>query len=563
MITKLNSFVNSIASAYKPDYVYVLISKLESVQFKNSKFLKWFVSTDDFSMRNAKSSQNVNGKVARRTKLGERASLLLYLVFVFALLFVVSGILLTISAFRGEIPEGSLFALAIFIGLPILLASSLVVSNIIYACVTSLNIKAIGKSIVCIMLEAQVVKLRRKYKFDVVAVVGSVGKTSTKLAIANTLQYSGKKVMFQEGNFNDRLTVPLVVFNQDLPGLFNLNAWRKILKNNRKIIRNGYDYDVVVLELGTDRPGQIRQFSYLTPDITVITAIAEEHMEYFDSLDAVAEEELSIVEHSKRVLLNTDDVAEHYRDTLEYTGYGLLQKNVDYYIESKHEDLNGQEVKCFSGSHNFAQGKITYLGPHGRKIVLAAAAVAHILDIESNVIDSSISRLEPFAGRMQILKGVKNSVIIDDTYNASPVAVEAALKVLSGAEVNYKIAVLGSMNELGDFSVEAHKTIGASIDSRKVDLVVTVGVEARDYIAPAAAEQGCNVISFLNPHEAGEYVTKNIKPKSVVLFKGSQNGVFCEEAIKPVLKNPSDKDKLVRQSVYWMKQKRKQFKLPK
>lgn len=551
MKKKIQKLAISLFSAYKAEYIFVLAAAMERSSFKTVPFVKWYVSTNNFKIQR----QGVY-------KLSERAKFLGFLTYITAVFYIVGGLILAAYAMKGDLPEGSIFALAIFIGLPLILALSMVVYNAFLAVIALINIKAIGKNILCILLEAQVVKLRRKYNFTIVAVVGSVGKTSTKLAIAKTLEQSGKRVRFQEGNYNDRLTVPLVVFDQKLPGLFNIAAWNKVLRNVRKIVRTGYEYDVVVLELGTDGPGQIKQFAYLTPEITVVTAVAEEHMEYFGSLDAVAEEELSLIEYSKKVLLNTDDVAERYRDALEYTGYGLLQKNVDYYIESTDETLKGQEVQCYYGSHNFAQGTVKYLGSQGKKIVLAAAAVAHMLEIDSEVIDRAIEKLEPFAGRMQILKGIKDSTLIDDTYNATPAAVEAALQVLAGAKTAHRVAVLGSMNELGNFSAEAHKMIGASIDAKKIPLVITVGAAAQDYLAPAAAEQGCEVVSFLSPHEAGVYLKEHLKAKSVVLFKGSQNGVFCEEAIKPLLEDASDKKKLVRQSTYWMKQKRKQFKLP-
>src|SRR5690606_8740660 len=113
------------------------------------------------------------------------------------------------------------------------------------------------------------------------------------------LSGAGLRVQFQEGNYNDRVTVPLVVFGQSMPGLLNPIAWIRIWQKNNRMIRRGYPYDVVVVEIGTDSPGQIAAFSYLKPEIAVITAIAPEHMEQFGSLDAVAREELSIVPHAK------------------------------------------------------------------------------------------------------------------------------------------------------------------------------------------------------------------------------------------------------------------------
>ncbi len=545
----MRKLIRSFASLYSVSYPLALVCALQGARYKTPAFIAWFVKTSDFSNRKAQHKQ-----------LQLRGKILYAFLLCFIALSIVSGVALIAARIEDIIPEGYIFGVAIFLAIPLLAALAL--GNICIACLGLINAKSLGKRALCVLLEAQVVRLRKKYQFSVVAVAGSVGKTSTKLAIAQTLEHAGKRVRYQSGNYNDRLTVPLVVFGHDLPNLFNIKEWLRIIRANNKIIRQGYEYDVVVLELGTDAPGQIAQFAYLLPDILVVTAVAEEHMEYFGTLDAVAKEELSLVGYAKQTLLNTDDIAEQYRESLTYIGYGMMHKNADYYIESTSETLHGQEVQGFIHSKNFVKGKIVFLGSQGRKIVLAAAAAAHMLETPSEVLDSAITKLQPFSGRMQVLAGIKSSTIIDDTYNATPSAVEAALQVLTGARTSQRIAVLGSMNELGDYSAEAHKTIGASIDASKISLVITIGALARDYIAPAAKEQGCEVVSFLNPHEAGLYVKKHLKEKSVVLVKGSQNGVFSEEAVKPLLASSTDEQKLVRQSAYWIKQKRKQFKLP-
>lgn len=406
------------------------------------------------------------------------------------------------------------------------------------------------------------VALRRKHpEVKFVAVVGSMGKTSTKLAVARTLEAIGQRVQYQAGNYNDRLTVPLVVFGQELPSLTNLASWYHIWQDNRRIIRSDYPYDVVVVELGTDAPGQIAEFSYIKPDLTVVTAIAPEHMEFFDDLTAVASEELSIAGFSQQLLLNIDDIPEEYRQKLKYRSYSLTDSEADYCAEGTSHGLRGQTLKIKRQKKTWCTVETVYLGSQGRKIVLAAAAATDLIkDVPSRVLELALGGLEPFAGRMQLLDGIHDSTIIDDTYNASPAAVEAALSVLVKTEAPQRIAVLGSMNELGNFSPEAHRTIGASLNSAKIDAVITIGRESRDYLAPAAEEAGCMVTSFLDPVEAGRHIRKLIKHGAVVLFKGSQNGVFAEEAIKEVLANPADSAKLVRQSEYWLKRKHRQFK---
>lgn len=420
---------------------------------------------------------------------------------------------------------------------------------------TSFRPKKIGKAVFCNILEWQAHRLRKKHQFTVVAIAGSVGKTSTKLAIAAALG-SELRVIYQDGNYNDRLTVPLVLFGRVLPKLSNMAAWLKIFISNERQLRKDYPYDVAVLELGTDGPGQIEKFAYLRPDLLVLTAIAPEHMEFFGTLEAVAREELAALGFSKQALINIDDVPEQFLPSAFFLGYGRRPR-ADYSIQHRAEStLNGQEVIFKLAGGREMKAYIRFLGEHGAKIILAAAAVADLLKLPVEGIEQAVSNIKPFPGRMQILPGIDDSTIIDDTYNASPAAVKAALDVLYHAEAAQRIAVLGSMNELGKSSPGSHREIGEYCDPEKLQTVVTIGQEAKKYLAPAAKRRGCEVVSFLDPYEAGTFVRTRIGPGSVVLFKGSQNGVFAEEAIKPVLANPDDETRLVRQSTFWMRKKR-------
>jgi UDP-N-acetylmuramoyl-tripeptide--D-alanyl-D-alanine ligase len=420
--------------------------------------------------------------------------------------------------------------------------------------------KSIGKIFLALLLEHQVKRLRKRHKFDVVAVAGSVGKTSTKTAIAETLQNS-RRVLWQDGNYNDRLTVPLIFFNQKLPGLFNVVAWTRILIKNERAIYGSYDYDIVVVEIGTDAPGQIKHFKYLKPEALVISAITPEHMQNFTDLNAVAKEELAIVKFAHQTFINIDDSAAEYLNGLEYVSYGLQEK-ADYHMGIHQQlGLRGQKVRLFlPGARNF-EINIPMLGEQGAKMAVAAVAVADMLGLSLNDIKAGLATVESSSGRMRVLGGVNNSTLIDDTYNASPVATIAALDVLHKADAPQHVAILGSMNELGDYSRSAHQEIGNYCDPNRIDLIVTIGEEAGKYLAPAARETGCAVESFDSPYEAGEFVSQQLQNGAVVLAKGSQNGVFAEEALKYLLANKSDESKLVRQSPYWLKVKQKQFKI--
>jgi UDP-N-acetylmuramoyl-tripeptide--D-alanyl-D-alanine ligase len=354
------------------------------------------------------------------------------------------------------------------------------------------------------------------------------------------------------------VTVPLVFFGQREPSLFNVLAWLNVFGANNAQIAFPFPYDVVVVELGTDAPGQMEQFAYLKPDLTVVTAVTAEHMEFFHTLDAVAEEELAVFEYSKRVLVNADDIAGSYLAGRDFTEYSVTSKQADYYASRKPTGLKGQKLTIRTSKES-AEAEVVYLGVQGAKFVLAATATAHMLGVKLPTIAKGLSELRPFAGRMQVLPGIKGTTLIDDTYNASPVAVTAALDTLYAARTSQRIAVLGSMNELGDYSQEAHEEVGDYCDPKKLAVVITIGAMAKKWLAPAARAQGCEVRSFMSPYEAGDFLRGKITKGAVVLAKGSQNGVFAEEAIKPLLAHPEDAEKLVRQSKYWLARKAKQF----
>lgn len=450
------------------------------------------------------------------------------------------------------------FGLAIILSYPLVWAHVVVVLAWVWNLLQAvLHPKRAARGAVCTVLEWQVRQLRARHHFKVVAVAGSVGKTSTKLAIADLLGQT-MRVRHQAGNYNDRVTVPLVFFGLAEPSLYNVFAWLKALAVTQAEIAMPYPYDVVVVELGTDGPGQMEQFAYIKPDIAVVTAVSPEHMEYFETLDNVATEELKVFNFSKQVLVNADDIAGEYLAGLDFAEYSLSSEQAQYGARTTHKALDGQTIEVRLPKGTFT-ARIAYLGEQGAKFALAAAAVADMLGVKKAAIAKGLPELTAFSGRMQPLPGIHDSKLIDDTYNASPLAVKAALDVLYAARTKQRIAILGSMNELGEYSRQAHEEVGAYCDPKKLAVVVTIGDDAKKWLAPAARERGCTVHSFASPYDAGAYVSGKLQKGGVVLAKGSQNGVFAEEALKPLLANPTDANKLIRQSAHWLAIKQRQF----
>ena len=393
-----------------------------------------------------------------------------------------------------------------------------------------------------------------KYKPIVIGVVGSIGKTGTKRAIAKVLSKS-KNVMWQDGNYNDLVTVPLIFFGLDEPSLFNPFAWLKTYGLMIKKLRSPTGAEVVVLELGTDGPGQIPEFGkYLTLDIAVVTAISHEHMENFDNLESVSREELSVSAFSNKIYINSN-----YSEHVLKSGIS----NFEFYGEKSSDELtfkfsNDNHVIITIGS-SVIKVIPNLIGSHQYYALTVAAALATNIGLTNPQIIEAINNLSAMPGRMNPLKGKDGSLIIDDTYNSSPDAVKAALDYLAKSNYKNRIAVLGSMNEMGQYSNSLHSMIGKYCSPKNISLVITLGEDANMYIAKEAKKNGCKTICFESPYEIGNYLNNTDLHNTAILFKGSQNKIFLEEAIKSILQNKNDTKLLVRQSDKWLLTKNKQF----
>jgi UDP-N-acetylmuramoyl-tripeptide--D-alanyl-D-alanine ligase len=430
-----------------------------------------------------------------------------------------------------------------------------------------LIMKALFRRLVGGLLEFQALRLFKTHNFKVVGVSGSVGKTSTKLAIATVLEQK-YRVLVQQGSFNDEIGLPLACFDLELPGrIFNPLSWIKVLFQMEAALHRPYPYDVLVIEIGTDAPGEVpHTLSYITPDIGVVTAVTPEHMEYFGTLDAVAGEELAIVAGSKQSVVNKDDVPAKYRhkyvDGHPHVYYGLDSES-DYSFQLTATDpVGGTTGTLAKHQHaHFSHINFGLYGRHSAKMAAAAYAVGDLLHLTHDQLKAGIESLQPIRGRMNPLAGVNGSIIIDDTYNSSPEAALAALDTLAKTAVTgRRIALMGSMNELGEQSLAYHQEVGAA--AAGVDLLVTLGTLANTHLGPAAVAAGLDPTRMqqaASPKAAADYLKLILRPGDVLLAKGSQNGVFAEEAVKLLLADPHDEAKLVRQSPAWLRTKRKQF----
>ena len=204
---------------------------------------------------------------------------------------------------------------------------------------------------------------------------------------------------------------------------------------------------------------------------------------------------------------------------------------------------------------------VNVFGRHSLKALAAAITIAKEMNVPTEHIIQGVSRMHPVPGRMQPLRGYNDSILIDDTYNASPVSIREALRFLY-EEINspQKIVILGDMNEMGIESKKLHEDVGELMDGNHIDWLVTVGELTRKYTAPIAKERGVNVMSFDSALSAGAFAKSKIEKGAVVLVKGSQNKIYTEEALKLMLHDIKDSQKLVRQSESWLEKKAEFFK---
>lgn len=421
------------------------------------------------------------------------------------------------------------------------------------------------KNFVLLLIEFQVKRFLKRHKPKIVAVAGSVGKTSTKMAITTVLRQRFK-VHTQEGNYNAEVSVPMAIFDLPMPPLATLKSpltWLKQLWYMELKIHRPFGFDVIVLELGTDKPGDIAHFgTYLHPDIAVVTAVTPEHMEFFKTIDAVAQEELTVASFSELIVINRDNIDEtfaRYVTNSNIDTYGTSGVAEYHYLIEDFEPGVGFVGKFVSPEFGEQQIALTLAGEHNVRAAVAAGVIGIKLGLSQPEIAAGLSAIQPVKGRMNILRGLLNSTIIDDTYNSSPAAAVAALQTLYLFPSKQKIAILGSMNELGDFTQKAHEEVGAVCDPTLLDWVVTIGDNAEKFLAPAAAKRGCQVRSFKSPYEAGGFVHSVLHPDATILAKGSQNGIFVEEAVKILLHSTEEESQLVRQAPEWLAKKSAAF----
>lgn len=408
----------------------------------------------------------------------------------------------------------------------------------------------------------------KKYKPEVIGITGSMGKTSTKEAVFAVLS-AKLRVRQNLKNYNNELGVPLSILGVE-SGRKSIVKWLGVIFHGLKLILSrDEDYpQILVLEMGADHPGDIKYLTELAPcKIGLVTGIGPAHLEFFESIEKIVKEKRIIVSHLRPegfAILNRDDekVFEMRDKTrAKVLTYGF---SADAEVRAQEDGMIGEGVEIkgmnFKLSYAGAMVPIFLSGVLGRQHIyaaLAGAAVGIIYGMNLVEVAESLKRYQAPKGRMNLVPGIKRTLIIDDTYNASPIPTEVALEVMQSiklpSEDDKKFAVLGDMLELGSFSEEGHKQVGRAAAGSGVDYLVTVGERSHD-IARAALGAGMNedrVSNFRTPEEAGLFVQGKMKQGDIVLVKGSQ-GMRMEKVVKELMADPLQAcELLVRQDAEW------------
>lgn len=411
----------------------------------------------------------------------------------------------------------------------------------------------------------------KKYHPFVIGITGSVGKTLTKEAIALVLK---KKFFLRASlkNYNNEIGLPLTIINAKSPGK-NLFGWLKVFLKGFFIIIFPVKFPkVLVLEMAADKPGDIKYLTEIAPcQIGVITAIAPVHLEKFKSIENILKEKEIIATHlpvNGLAILNADDerlfqIKNKIRAKILTFGFSekadvrAIEIKLDQEITEKGElKINGLIFKVsYQGNIvPFSLPKI--LAKHQIYSALAAICVGLVQGLNLLEISESLKDLEPLAGRMRLIKGVKDSLIIDDSYNSSPKAVLAALETLNEILTppgRRKIVVLGDMLELGPISEKSHFQIGKKISSYNFEMLITVGNLAKK-IAEGAYQNGMReelIFKFDRSEEVIKFLKEKIIFGDLILVKGSQ-GMRMEKIVKGIMAEPEKADELlVRQGKEW------------
>jgi len=351
---------------------------------------------------------------------------------------------------------------------------------------------------------------RSKYNIPVVAITGSVGKTSTKDMVASVLSKK-YRVLKTEGNYNNHIGLPLTILKLA-------------------------DHDCLVLEMGMNHFDELRLLTNIAkPTMAIITNVGTAHIGILGSRENILKAKLEILEglcEEKVVIINNDnDMLNSVSDKLA-SDYNLITVGID-----NDSDYIASNIEYYENNIDFNIGdtKVRVNIPTIPFIYnsLVAYAVGKNQNIEDTQIIEAIANFELSNNRLSKKVNKNDVIIIDDTYNASFDSMKAAIEMLSKVKGNKKVAVLGDMLELGEFSETIHRNIAKVVVDNNIDILVTIGEESK-YIDDEVMKLGFkneNIYHFSKENESYTLLDSILNKDDVVLLKGS-HGIGLTNVVK-------------------------------
>lgn len=354
---------------------------------------------------------------------------------------------------------------------------------------------------------------RNLYNIPVIGITGSVGKTSTKDIIASVLSEK-YEVLKTQGNYNNNIGLPLTILR---------------LKK----------HTAMVLEMGMNSLGEISLLTKIAkPTTAVITLIGTSHIGELGSRENILKAKLEILEGLEKegsLIINNDN------DLLNFwsNNNNDIHNHITYGIENKSK-LNAYNIQIdeqqssFNIKINNKEYRITVpvSGKHFIYNAMAAIAVGLEYGIDVENIISGIYKFSLTKRRMEIIKKLDNITILNDSYNASYESIKVALEYINSINTKRKIAVLGDVLELGEFSKEMHEKIGEEVEKNNIDILVTVGNEAKN-IKNRIQNKNIEVLQFNKNEDAIDFLKNTIKSGDFILIKAS-NGMHFDEIVNSI-----------------------------
>jgi len=382
-------------------------------------------------------------------------------------------------------------------------------------------------------------KILVKYNPVVIGITGSVGKSSVKKAICEVLK-DKYKIASNKNYCKTDVGIPLAIIGAESGGR-SVVKWIKIIFLAVKMIIKKVEYpEILILEMGVDRPNDMKKMlEIVKPDVGILTNIGKfpPHTKYFKNAKHIAKEKSLLIRSLKKkdiAILNCDDdtikdLSENIRPEIISYGFNdgsIIKAGEIFSGDKKWKIESGLIGMSFKISYNgtTVPFRLPYVLGRGQVYTaLAASAVGIHFGYNLVEISEKLSNYSPLPGRMSLIKGINNALIIDDTFNSNPASATSALETLGKLDAKRKIAVLGDMLELGEYCERGHSEIG-KIVPKSAELLFTYGKRSK-IISEQAEKSGMkrdNIFHFNDINNLIKSLKSEIKSDDVILIKGSR-----------------------------------------